>query len=95
MYNVSGTLGGLTGSPGALKWKYYDTAKAPPRSNDGRWSDQRQYCSEQLDWTEETWTDTEDGFQAFSKGFYDNAYEIIVRDGPQNDQLSWVPPQMR
>jgi predicted dehydrogenase len=95
-YNVCGTLGGLAGGNAGLKWKFFDPRKAPkhPRFH-GSWSFQRQYCSEQLPWVEEQWAPVkEPGFDVTSRGFYDNAYEILVNHGKRVITLEQVRRQI-
>jgi predicted dehydrogenase len=96
MYSVSGTLGGLAGGPNALRWKYFDPARAPKhRRADGRWSDKRAYCGETLPWVEEQWQQEEGKtFDVFTKGFYDNAYDVLVNDGPRVVTLEQVRRQI-
>jgi len=82
MYSISGTRGGLAGSPAGLRWRYYDPVKAPKQKLMKGWSDARRYCKEQLPWVEETWTPpatTLDTFQGKSKAFYDNVYGALTR----------------
>jgi predicted dehydrogenase len=80
MYNISGTLGGLTGGPGALKWRYYDPAKAPVLKLHTGWSDNRQYCKETLPWVEESWELPKDvdSFQYNSRAFYNNVHDALT-----------------
>jgi predicted dehydrogenase len=95
-YNVSGTLGGLTGGDSGLKWKFFDPKKAPkhPRFN-GSWSVKRQYCSEQLPWVEEQWKpEATPSFDLASRGFYDNAYDILVNGGQRVITLDQVRRQL-
>ncbi|MHB9131836.1 MAG: Gfo/Idh/MocA family protein [Armatimonadota bacterium] len=81
MYNISGTLGGMAGGPGSLRWKYYDPAQAPVPERWHPWSDNRKYCSEQLPWVEETWEPSGDEGNSFrnnSRAFYNNIYDVLV-----------------
>ena len=95
-YNISGTQGGLTGSFSALKWKYFDPAQAPKRVRfHGQWSDKRQYCSESLPWIEEQWqNDGTDVFQQIARSFYENAYDMLVNNGPRVITLEQVRRQI-
>jgi scyllo-inositol 2-dehydrogenase (NADP+) len=96
-YSIGGTLGGLAGGPGGLKWKYFDEAKAPKRVFRGEWSDNRQYCRESLEWTEENWTPPPSplsSFQQISKGFYDNAYDVVVNGGKRIITIEQVRRQI-
>ncbi len=56
MYNVSGTLGGLTANWNSIHWKYYDPRKAPKQKMWRKWSVNRAYPSETLPWEEGTWS---------------------------------------
>jgi hypothetical protein len=96
MYNIGATLGGLTGSPSGLKWKYFLEESAPGHVQDGSWSDKRGYCSEKLDWVEESWSlDARLGmFDLICRGFYDNAYDILVNGAPRMIQLAEVRRQI-
>ncbi len=92
--NVCGTRGGIAGNSQGLKWKYFDPAKAPRQKLRATWSDNRQYCSEQLPWVEESWTPPASELNAFfqlSKGFYDNIYDVLARGG----ELAVTPQQVR
>ena len=95
-YNVSAEFGGLTGGASGLKWRYFDPAKAPFHQFCGEWSDNRRYCGEKLDWIEEEWK-PEGGpsnFEVLSRGFYDNAYDIIVNGAPRIIKLDEVRRQV-
>jgi scyllo-inositol 2-dehydrogenase (NADP+) len=96
MYSVSGTCGGLAGGGSGLRWKYFDPAQAPKlRRADGRWSDKRAYCVEKLPWVEDQWQ-FEEGktFDTFTKGFYDNVYDILVNKAPRVILLDQVRRQV-
>lgn len=95
MFSVSGTCGGLAGGANALKWKFFDPAHAPrhPRFH-GQWSDKRQYCSEALPWVEEQWQNDGELFQQTSRGFYDNAYAILVNGAARVITLAQVRRQI-
>ncbi len=96
MYNISATRGGLTGGPAGLKWKYYIPETAPEHEFKGEWSPNRGYCSEKLDWIEETWKyDAQhDTFNNICRGFYDNAYDILVNDAKRIITLDQVRRQV-
>jgi predicted dehydrogenase len=88
MYNISGTLGGLTGGPKGLKWKYFDPKLAPQQKLWAKWSEDRKYCGESLPWVEETWefNDTgsnSDGFSFNSMQLYNNLYDVLVNGAEQ------------
>jgi len=94
MYYVGGSLGGMTGGPAGLKWKYYDPAKAPGHSLMRSWPGDRRYCAETLPSVEKSWTPPKtrmDSFQANSKAFYDNIHDVLTRKG----KLIVTPQQVR
>jgi len=97
-YSVSGTLGGLVGGGTGLKWKSFDPKQAPKHSKfNGTWSQKRAYCSEQLPWVEEQWTPpaTDIGsFEAMSRAFYNNAYDVLVHGKPRIITLEQVRRQI-
>ncbi len=83
MYNISGTLGGLTGGPSGLKWKYFNPAEAPVQKMWEPWSLNRGYCGETLPWVNESWeyTDTNSnntGFSSMVKALYNDLYQVLV-----------------
>ncbi len=96
-HNICGQYGGLTSTADGLKWKYFDPAKAPEHAQTGGWSDERKFCSEELPWVEETWTEPKDGlvrFSQMSRDFYANAYDIIVNGAPRVVTLEQVRRQI-
>lgn len=96
MYNIQGAFGGLSGSLAELKWKYFDPATAPVQKTRGTWSDDRRFCREQLDWTEETWklSDDPDNMGTIAQSFYDDAYGILAHGAPRVIQLDEVRRQV-
>jgi predicted dehydrogenase len=83
VYNLSCTCGGLSGDFRTLRWRYFDPAKAPAHGPAAGWSDRRQFCSEQLPWVEESWTDVPadrslDEIQRLSQGLYNDIYGVLV-----------------
>ena len=96
MYSINGTYGGLSGDFYKLNWKYFDPATAPAQKNAGTWSDNRKYCSESLQWNEESWElNTEiDNFTLISKPFYSNAYDVLVKDASRIITLEQVRRQV-
>jgi hypothetical protein len=83
MYNISGTLGGLTGGPSGLKWKYFNPAEAPVQKMWEPWSLNRGYCGEILPWVNESWeyADTNSnntGFSNMVKALYNDLYQVLV-----------------
>ena len=85
IYNIGGTCGGLTGNMNQLKWRYFNPANAPHQATKGEWSDERGYCSEKLDWSEESWSHDSQlvNMNLIAKAFYDNAYAILTEDAPR------------
>ncbi|MCF7854235.1 MAG: Gfo/Idh/MocA family oxidoreductase [Candidatus Pacebacteria bacterium] len=96
MYNLGGTQGGLTGTPAELQWKYFNPATAPPHEPNGTWSDDRQYCREGLDWSEERWElkASLESFPLLTRAFYTNVYDILVNDAPRIITLDQVRRQI-
>ena len=81
-YSINCTLGGITGGGSGLKWKYYDPASAPPQRLMAGWSDNRNYCKEQLTWVEESWTpESTDLFRVTSQAFYNNVHDVLSGRG--------------
>lgn len=94
MISVSGTLGGLTGGPDKLQWKYYDPAKAGAQKLDCGWAHNRGYCGEKLPWKLESWRQPKtklDAFQLNSRAFYDNIHDVLTGKG----KLVVTPAQVR
>lgn len=102
MYNIQGTLGGLSGHATELKWRYYDPRKAPRQVFWKPWSLDRRYPHEELPWVEKTWkiddalTKRSTGYTLRSFGignqrFYDSVYNAIVNGG----ELLITVPQVR
>ncbi len=98
-YIVQGTFGGLTGGVKGLKWKYFDPAAAPKQEFWKPWSRERRFCSEALDWQEESWSfaDTsgnDNGFIILSGGVYNNLYAVLREGGERIIQLEEVRRQI-
>ena len=95
--NVQGTLGGLTGTNGHVKWKCFDPAKAPKHEFWKPWSDHRNYCGEQLPWEEYEWTSEEDRNNSFTvivSGYYNSLYNVIVNGAEREIKLDQVRRQV-
>lgn len=103
MYNISGTLGGLTGHATELTWQYYDPAEAPAQAFWPQWSVDRQYPREELPWQYRAWTIDEEcaksasGYtlKSFSVGterFYRNVHHVLRQGG---DLLVTIPQVRR
>jgi predicted dehydrogenase len=100
MYNISGTLGGLTGGPSGLKWKYFKPEEAPKQDFWKPWSQDRKYCSEQLAWNEETWVYNDQnsnatGFVGMVHALYNNLYDVMVNGAAQVIKHEEVRKQVR
>lgn len=94
MYNVQGTLGGLSGSAKQLNWKYFDPEKAPeqklvtqPLENA---SGIPVYGTEELAWHEKSWSVPEDA-QGPGPAYYTKLYKTIK----EGDSLYVTLEQMR
>jgi len=96
MFNFGGTLGGITGTPDKITWKYYLEESAKELKQKGTWSDKRNYCQDSLEWVEESWSfkPTLGMFNLISKSFYDNAYDILVNNAPRVITLEQVRRQI-
>ncbi len=71
LVNIQGTLGGLSATFDTVRWKFFNPAKAPKQTFWKPWSDNRQYCGEQLPWTEMTCTFSMDSsFDVAVAGYY-------------------------
>lgn len=94
-FSINGTRGGITGNFTALKWRYYDPAKAPKQKLMPSWSDHRKYCNETLPWVEDSWTsDMPDLFQTLSGAFYNNVHEVLLKGAAPVVTLAQVRRQV-
>ncbi len=90
-YNICGTYGGMTGGSSKLTWRYFDAEKATQHKM-WKWSVDRQYTRENLDWIEETWTPSQVEKEASGQAkFYKNLFEVIRHRG----KLIITPTQAR
>lgn len=105
MYSINGTLGGMTGGATHLRWRYFDPAQAP-RHRMWKWSRDRQYPREELDWVEESWTLDESMLKdavgytltSFDSGplrFYTNVHDVLKKGAPLLIKPSEVRKQIR
>lgn len=100
MYNISGTCGGLSGGPSGLKWKYFDPEIAPAPKMWPRWSaGNREFCSEQLPWREETWeyndsNSNNTGFSGIVRDLYSNLYDVLANGAEPKIKLEQVRRQI-
>lgn len=94
LLNIQGTLGGLSGSFEELHWKYFKPEEAPKQEFWKPWSNNRQYCSEQLPWTEMSWKcNGASSFRNAVGGVYSNIIEVL--DGkPRKITLDQVRRQI-
>ena len=95
--NVQGTCGGITARPGSVKWKYFDPATAPKHPFWKPWSEQRKYCSEQLNWQECEWQNAieqQNGFNDIASRYYDSLYNVIVNGKERVVKLDQVRRQI-
>lgn len=93
-YQVYGTRGGLTGSTTEVKWQYFKPGQAPKQKLTRAPLPDRQYCRENLKWTERTWTvpkGKSDLFAYMSKQFYAHLYKTMAEGAP----LVITPQQVR
>ncbi|MCK5740362.1 Gfo/Idh/MocA family oxidoreductase [bacterium] len=78
---IGGKFGSLAGNSTALRWKYFDPETSPVHELWKPWSQDRQYCSENLQWIENSWK-IEGGyfsqFEELSQGFYKNIYDVLA-----------------
>jgi len=96
-YLVCGEYGGMAGGPAGLRWQYFDPAQAPTHELWTPWSRDRQYCSESLPWVKKSWKPRKskvDDFQANSRAFYNNVYDVLTKDAEPVVKLSEVRRQI-
>ncbi|MFH1571697.1 MAG: Gfo/Idh/MocA family oxidoreductase, partial [Gemmatimonadota bacterium] len=94
MYNISGTLGGLAGGSGGLRWRYYNPKKAPRQKLLRDPLPGPSYCRESLELVEKTWTPSkaqQNAFQYMSRCYYDHLYKVLRQGAP----LEITPEQVR
>ena len=80
-YRVLGTQGGLDGNMTRIDWRFFDPADAPPQQLTETPLPGRQYCKEELAWTEESWEVPEEQanlFDTIGSSYYNNLYESLV-----------------
>lgn len=99
MYNISGTLGGLTGGPSGLKWKYYLPEEAPNHTQWKPWSDNRGYCKDSIPWHQESWeyadpNSNETGFSGMVRSLYANLYDVLANGAEAEIKLDQVRRQI-
>lgn len=80
-WHISGTGGGLVGTPDRLQWKTVDWDTMPDRLLDLGPAADRQYPNEQIRWTTHEWTPPENEPHPYTL-FYLNLHDAITRNGP-------------
>jgi scyllo-inositol 2-dehydrogenase (NADP+) len=93
---VMGGSGGLKSADQLLCWKYIDFSRIPPRPVDHKPEPNRQYNSESLEWTEETWTVPEgENIQQTHWMFYSDIYHTVRENAPLYITPASVARQIR
>ncbi len=80
-WNIMGTQGGLAGSTQALRWRWMEPDKLPPRQLDTAPTPDRSYNRDEIEWHEASWNADEykgPGYEAF----YLDLYETIRHGAP-------------
>lgn len=80
-WNVMGTQGGIWGSRGELKWKFYDPKDLPLRVLDTRPTPDRSYNRDEIPWQEASWQPDLSHEQAYAQ-FYRDLYQTIRKGAP-------------
>ena len=96
IYQIQGSRGGLRGNATHLEWRYFKEEEAskqtliktPLKNEEGLPA----YCSEKLNWTEDSWSVKEAGtFTDATKKLYDMVYDHLVEGKP----LTVTPAQVK
>lgn len=77
-WHISGTGGGLVGTPEQLRWKTVDWSAMPSRPLDLGPAANRKYPSEQIEWTHHEWSHPADEPHPYAL-FYMNFHAAITR----------------
>ena len=94
-FQVYGELGGITAKPGTVDWKYYKPSEAPDQHLIATPLPGRGYCSEKLDFFENSWHDSgARGADYLGEQFYINLYDVIRNNGELFIPLSDVRRQI-
>ena len=98
-YNISGTCGGLIADVDKVQWRYYDPASTPKPEFWKPWSKDRQYCGEQLKWTEMTWecanaNSNATGFSEIVHLLYNDFYAVVTEGKEPEIKLDQVRRQI-
>lgn len=98
MYRVQGSLGGLTGTPQQLSWKYYKPEEAAAQQvTEEPLADEQGipiYCGENLFWHEGSWQlpeEQNDVGNTMAVSYYHSLYDTLVNGAPQ----AVTPEQVR
>ncbi|MFC3767483.1 Gfo/Idh/MocA family protein [Paenibacillus sp. GCM10012303] len=98
-FTVQGTNGGLTGNIKSLQWKHFKPEEAPhqelvrtPLFNE---NGEPAYCSEKLNWYEESWEYEQTGGFAMSGSNTKSVYEMLYRTITTGAPLEITPEQVR
>lgn len=79
--NITGTKGGLTGSPTELKWRVIDEAALPPRELQTTPTPDRSYNRDSISWLEDSWR-AADHQQPGYEAYYQELYPAIREGAP-------------
>ncbi len=85
MYQVYGTLGGLSGGGSGMRWRYYKPREAPEQKLMREPLPGPSYCREELPLHERSWEPTEaqkDSFTYMSRCFYNHLYKVLRQGAP-------------
>ncbi|MBQ7179356.1 MAG: Gfo/Idh/MocA family oxidoreductase [Victivallales bacterium] len=94
-YQIYGEFGGLTANPGTIEWKYYKPEEAAPQHLIKEPLPERKYCSEKLEWFENSWKDTGSrGADWMGEKLYMNLYDAIRNGAPLVVRLEDVRRQI-
>ena len=98
-YNISGTCGGLIADADKIQWRFYDPKNTPKQEFWKPWSKDRQYCKEQLKWTEMTWScadanKNENGFVEIVNLLYNDLYKVVTEGKEPEIKLEQVRRQV-
>ena len=97
MITVHGTLGGLSGGGGGLRWRYYNEKQAPKQKLIRTPLPDQAYCRENLKLTEKSWAPSKaqaDAFTWMSRQFYDRLYKVLREGAKPEITLPQVRVQM-
>jgi predicted dehydrogenase len=84
-YCVYGTQGGLVGTQKSVEWRYFNPRRAPKQKLIREPLSGRQYCREDLPWTEKSWNvpkSKSNLFAYMSRQFYNHLYKTLTEGAP-------------